>query len=195
MARFLATLQDPRRWTAVIFLVALLGIVWIWQSAAPASATTGGLAPSPREGFPAPDFTLPTMNRGAITLSSLHGQVVVINLWTAWCPPCREEMPAIEQVYRQYRDQGLTVLAVNSTFQDDEGAAAAFVQELSLTFPVLLDRDGVVSRRYQLQALPTTFFVDRRGLIRDVVLGGPMEPALIESKVRDLLAERARPHE
>lgn len=191
MARFLDTLQNPRRWTAAISLVTLLGIFWIWQSAAPAAATTGGLAPSPREGFPAPDFTLPTLEGDEVTLSALRGKVIVINLWTAWCPPCREEMPAIEQVYQQYRDQGLAVLSVNSTFQDDERAATAFVRELGLTFPILLDRDGAVSRRYQLQALPTTFFVDRRGVIRDVVLGGPMEPALIESKVQDLLAETA----
>lgn len=172
-------------------LVALLGLFWIWQSAA-AAATTGGLAPSPREGFPAPDFTLPSLQGDEVTLSALRGQVVIINLWTSWCPPCREEMPAIEQIYGQYRDRGLEVLAVNSTFQDDESAAATFVKELGLTFPVLLDRDGAVSRRYQLQALPTTFFVNRRGVIHDVVLGGPMDPVLIESKVLELLGETAR---
>lgn len=122
-------------------------------------------------------------------MSALRGQVVVINLWTSWCPPCREEMPTIEQVYRQYWEQGLVVLGVNSTFQDDEKAAAAFVRELGLTFPILLDRTGAVSRRYQLQALPTTYFVDRQGVIRSVVLGGPMAPSTIESKITDLLEE------
>lgn len=170
-------------------LVALLSVLWIWQSATPAAATTGGRRPSPREHFLAPDFTLPTLDGGEVTLSSLRGEVVIINLWTSWCPPCREEMPAIEQVYRQYQDKGLEVLAVNSTFQDDERAAAAFVQELGLTFPVLLDRDGAVSRRYQLQALPTTFFVDRQGIIRSVVLGGPMRPAVIDSKIVELISE------
>lgn len=121
-------------------LVALLGLLWIWQSAAPATATTGGLTPSPREGFPAPDFTLPALEGDEVTLSALRGQVVIINFWTSWCPPCRQEMPAIEQVYGQYRDRGLEVLAVNSTFQDDESAAAAFVQELDLTFSLRLRR-------------------------------------------------------
>lgn len=184
-------LQNPRRWNLVIGLVGLLGALWIWQSAVPAADTTGGLVPSPREGFPAPDFTLPTLDGGEVTLSDLRGQVVVINLWTSWCPPCREEMPAIEQVYGQYREQGLVVLGLNSTFQDDEETAAAFVRELGLTFPIVLDRTGAVSRRYQLQALPTTYFVDRQGVIRSVVLGGPMTPATIESKIQDLLAEGA----
>lgn len=195
MAWFLAFLRNPHRWSAFTAVVALLSIFWIWQSAVPAAATTGGRVPSPREGFPAPDFTLATLDGREMSLSTLRGQVVVINLWTSWCPPCREEMPAIEQVYRQYRDEGLEVLAVNSTFQDDEGAAAAFVRELGLTFPILLDRDGAVSRRYRLQALPTTFFVDRRGVIRHVVPGGPMQPAFIESKILDLLAEEARTEE
>lgn len=189
MAQFLATLQNSRRWMAVMSLVALLGVLWIGQSATPAAATTGGRTPSPREGFPAPDFTLPTLDGGEVTLSDLRGQVVVINLWTSWCPPCREEMPAIEQIYRQYGEQGLVVLGVNSTFQDDERAAGAFVQELGLTFPIALDRSGAVSRRYQLQALPTTFFVDHQGIIRSVVLGGPMSPAVIESNIVELLSE------
>lgn len=191
MSGFLALLQNPRRWNLVIGVVGLLGTFWIWQSAVPATATTGGLVPSPREGFPAPDFTLPTLDGGEVTLSDLRGQVVAINLWTSWCPPCREEMPAIEQVYGQYREEGLVVLGLNSTFQDDEEAAASFVRELGLTFPILLDRTGAASRRYQLQALPTTYFVDRQGIIRSVVLGGPMSPATIESKIVDLLAEGA----
>lgn len=189
MERFLTLVASPRRWNVVLVAVFLLGVLWIWQSAVPAAATTGGLVPSPREGFPAPDFTLPTLDGDEVTLSDLRGRVVIINLWTAWCPPCREEMPAIDQVYGQYREQGLVVLGLNSTFQDDEQTAAAFVQELGLTFPILLDRTGAVSRRYQLQALPTTYFVDRQGIIRSVVLGGPMAPSTIESKIVDLLAE------
>jgi thiol-disulfide isomerase/thioredoxin len=184
-----STLQDGRRWVAAMLLAATVSVFWIWLSAVPASATTGGLIPSPREGFLAPDFTLDTLNGTQVTLFDLRGKVVVINLWTSWCPPCRAEMPAIENVYQANREQGLEVLAVNSTYQDNEANAAAFVQELGLTFPVLLDRDGSVSNRYQLRALPTTYFIDRQGVIRSVVLGGPMSESLIQSKVADLLAE------
>ncbi len=183
------TLQDGRRWAAVMLLATTVSVFWIWLSVVPASATTGGLIPSPREGFLAPDFTMDTLDGNQITLSDLRGKVVVINLWTSWCPPCRGEMPAIEKVYQANKEQGLEVLAVNSTYQDDEANAAAFVQELGLTFPVLLDRDGSVSNRYQLRALPTTYFVDRLGIIRSVIPGGPMREGLIENKVVDLLAE------
>ena len=183
------TLQDGRRWAAVMLLAATVSVSWIWLSVVPASATTGGLIPSPREGFLAPDFTLDTLDGNQITLSELRGKVVVVNLWTSWCPPCRAEMPAIETVYQENKEQGLEVLAVNSTYQDSEANAAAFVQELGLTFPILLDRDGSVSNRYQLRALPTTYFIDRQGIIRSVVPGGPMSESLIQSKVADLLAE------
>ena len=167
----------------------LLGSLWIWVSAVSLNDTTGGLIPSPREGFPAPDFTLDTLEGSQMTLSDLRGKVVIVNLWTSWCPPCRAEMPAIEQIYQENKAQGLEVLAVNSTYQDSELAAASFAQEFGLTFPVLLDRDGSVSKRYQLLALPTTYFIDRQGIIRAVVPGGPMSETLIESKIVDLLAE------
>jgi thiol-disulfide isomerase/thioredoxin len=113
----------------------------------------------------------------------------MINLWASWCPPCRAEMPAIEKVYQAYKDRGLVVLAVNTTFQDNEADAAAFVREFGLTFLIPLDRDGSVSKRYQLRGLPSTFFVDRNGIIRSVVIGGPMSEALIQSNVEGLLKE------
>jgi len=127
---------------------------------------------------------------GQITLSELRGQPVVLNLWATWCGPCREEMPTIEKVYRDYKDLGLVVIGLNLTSQDSEQAVAAFVQELGLTFPIALDRDGSVSNRYQLLGLPTTFFIDREGVIRSVVVGGPMSEALIQSRVENLLSEK-----
>lgn len=182
-------IQNSRRWTAVMLTAFFLGSVWIWVSAVPLNDTTGGLIPSPREGFPAPDFTLDTLEGSQMTLSDLRGKVVIVNLWASWCPPCRAEMPAIEQIYQENSAQGLEVLAINTTYQDSESTAADFAQEFGLTFPILLDRDGSVSKRYQLLALPTTYFIDRRGIIRAVVPGGPMSETLIESKISDLLAE------
>jgi thiol-disulfide isomerase/thioredoxin len=167
-----------------------LGVVWTFLSRVPPAATTGGAPPpSPREGFSAPDFTLDLLGGGQVTLSELRGKVVMVNLWASWCPPCRAEMPAIEKVYRAYKDMGLVVLGVNTTFQDNEADAAAFVQEFGLTFPIALDRTGAVSNRYSLRGLPTTFFVDRQGVIRSVVIGGPMNEGTVQSKVEDLLRE------
>jgi peroxiredoxin len=78
-------------------------------------------------------------------------------------------------------------LAVNTTFQDSERAAAEFILELGLTFPVPLDRDGTVSRQYLLRALPSTFFIDREGVIRKVIIGGPMSEATIRTAVEEIL--------
>lgn len=183
-------LMDGRRWTALALVVLALGVAWTFASRAPVAATTGGAPPpSSREGFSAPDFTLDSLDGGQTTLSDLRGQIVLVNLWASWCLPCRAEMPAIERVYRSYKDLGLEVLAVNATNQDSVDAATAFVQERGLTFPVLLDRTGSTSAAYNLRGLPSSFFIDRQGVIRSVVIGGPMSEALIQSKVESLLKE------
>jgi len=182
-------LQDRKRWSLVLCSLMILGGVWIWISAVPASATTGGEIPSPREGFAAPSFSLETLDGGAVSLGDLQGKVVIVNLWATWCPPCRAEMPAIERVYQANADQGLEILAIHTTFQDSQEAAQAFVQDLGLTFPVLLDRNGDISRQYQLRALPSTYFIDRNGVIQRVVIGGPMSEATLETSVQELLRE------
>ena len=96
-------------------------------------------------------------------------------------------MPAIEAVYNAFKDQGFTVLAVNATNQDDREAAVQFVETHKLTFPILLDLSGEVSRQYELRALPSTFFVDEKGIIQEVVIGGPMAEALLLSRVQELI--------
>jgi cytochrome c biogenesis protein CcmG, thiol:disulfide interchange protein DsbE len=178
-----------RPWSAVMALTLLLGIGWMAWSAVPAAGTTGGMIPSPREGFAAPEFTLPDQDDEPVTLSDLRGSVVVLNLWASWCPPCRAEMPALEQVYRTMADEGVIVLAINTTYQDREVEARRFAAERALTFPILFDRTGEASRAYQLRAMPTTFFVDRQGVIRRVILGGPMSQATIQTALAALLEE------
>jgi peroxiredoxin len=182
------TLRDGRRWAAVSALALALAGLWTLVSRAPVAATTGGAPPpSPREGFSAPDFTLDLAGGGQVTLSDLRGQVVVANLWAAWCPPCRAEMPALERVHREYQDAGLVVVAINTAFQDSQASADEFVEGLGLTFSIAYDRTGAVSNRYLLRGLPSTYFIDRQGVIRSVVVGGPMSEALIRSKVEALL--------
>jgi cytochrome c biogenesis protein CcmG/thiol:disulfide interchange protein DsbE len=182
-------IKDTMRWSAVTGLVLALGATWIWLSAVPGSETTGGLIPSPHQGFLAPDFKLDTLDGGVVTLSDLRGQAVVVNLWASWCPPCRSEMPALQTVYQTNKERGLTLLAVNMTYQDSEAAAAAFAQQFGLTFPILLDRTGLVGNLYQLRALPTTFFVDSTGVIQQVVIGGPMSEVSLQTAVETLLNE------
>ncbi len=182
-------IPDRSRWLAFTVVVFIAAAAWVWSSAVSDSATTGGRIPSPREGFLAPDFTLDLLTGGEMTLSEQKGKVVIINLWASWCPPCRAEMPALQEVYLANRDRGLEVLAVNTTYQDQESAAAAFVQDFNLTFPILLERTGAVARQYQLRAMPSTFFVDREGVIRKVIIGGPMSEVTLQTVVEELLQE------
>jgi peroxiredoxin len=176
-------------WQALIVLLLALGVTWIVLSREPANvaAIVDDPPALPQEGFVAPDFALEALDGRTIALSELRGQVVLINFWATWCPPCRAEMPAIQQVYEQYRDQGFEVLVVN--VQELDAQMSAFVEERGLTFPVLADRDGSVSNVYQVTSIPTTFFVDRSGVIQEIIVGGPLARALIESKITALLAE------
>ncbi len=180
-------LNSNPAWAALMAAVLILGGAWTWWGWVPDAERLADAGPAPRTGFLAPDFTLETLDGKTMTLSNLRGQVVVINLWATWCPPCRAEMPALERVWNDYRDQGLVILAVNQ--RESAARVGAFVEELGLTFPVLLDPNGTVGARYQLRAYPTTFFVGRDGVIQDVVLGGPMAETLIASKVTALLGE------
>ena len=182
-------LNETPQLLAILSVVLTLGMAWIWFSAEPSSATTGDLIPSPREGFLAPDFTLLTTTGESVTLSGLQGTVVIVNLWASWCSPCRAEMPALQRVYEDYQDRGVEVLAINTTFQDSEVDAKAFMEEMNLSFPVLLDRTGSVSRQFQLRALPTTFFIDQEGVIGKVILGGPISETTFQTAVEELFRE------
>lgn len=179
--------REDLRWLLFSMIVLLVGAAWIWSSAVPDGSTTAGRIPAPQQGFQAPDFTLQALDGQAYTLSDYRGQPVLINLWTSWCPPCRAEMPVMQRIYRDYQAEGLVILGVNSTNQDNENSALDFVKENELSFPILLDTSGQVSALYQLRSLPTSFFVDRQGIIQEVVVGGLMSEALIRINVEQLI--------
>lgn len=189
MKFWLALFRNSTRWSLLFSFVLIAGAAWTVVSAAEEASTTSGRIPSPREGFLAPDFTLALLEGGEVTLSELHGDPVVLNLWASWCPPCRAEMPAIQEVYEQNFDRGLHVLAVNMTYQDSSSAAQAYVRDFGLTFPVPLDSSGIVGNSYQMRALPSTFFIDREGVIRKVIIGGPMSEATLQSAVEALFED------
>lgn len=170
----------------VIYAILLiLGFLWIIVSANSTGSSANSAAP--QTGFLAPEFELMTLADETIKLSDLRGQAVLVNLWATWCPPCRAEMQTIETVYNDYKDQGFTVLAVNMTYQDDLAAVRPFVEEQGLTFPILLDTTGLMGNAYQLRSLPSSYFIDRQGVIRQVVIGGPMAEALLRTRIEEIL--------
>jgi cytochrome c biogenesis protein CcmG/thiol:disulfide interchange protein DsbE len=140
--------------TAALGLVAVLGLAAL-QRRTPALA---------------PDFAVPDLSGQAVRLSGLRGQVVLMNLWTTWCPPCREEMPSMEKLYQHLKHRGFVLLAVS---QDENGKAAVepFVRELGLTFPVLVDPEHQVGDRYQVWGYPESFLIDREGRIVERIIG------------------------
>ena len=146
-------------------------------TATPARAATIGLLDDlPLEvDQPAPDFFLRTLNGRSVRLSDYRGKTVVLNFWASWCPPCRREMPDFQTLWEERGPSGpddLVILAVNLLPEDTIAAAEGFVDEFALTFPILLDTSrGEVARRYGVQALPATFFIDRDGIVRTTALG------------------------
>lgn len=145
-------------------LVVFVGVPdWAVGLGSAAAGPTSTPAPAPVAGAPAPDFTLTDLAGNDVRLSDLQGQVVLVNFWATWCGPCRLEMPAIEAEYQARRDRGLTVLAVDLDEPADD--VAAFIAELDLTFTVLLDPGARVFDLYRVRGYPTSFFINRDGMI------------------------------
>ena len=118
---------------------------------------------APQEGQPAPDFTLRTLDGGEVRLHELRGKVVVLNFWATWCGPCRDEMPLFEQAMAERGPDGLLIVAIN--VQESEDQVRPFVQRLGLTYPIGMDRNGGLARRYRVRSYPTTYFIGRNGTV------------------------------
>jgi peroxiredoxin len=115
-------------------------------------------------GFKAPAFTVRNLKGQRVQLADHKGKVIILNLWATWCGPCRVEMPGMENLYRRYRSQGLEILAV-SLDKGSSDKVQTFADEYRLSFPVLLDSDGQVESRYHTLTIPTTFVIDKKGMV------------------------------
>ena len=182
-------------WVIFSVMVLAAGAGWILLSRADPGDTTSGMIPAPRAEFLAPQFTLKTSDDQTVSLSDLRGRPVLVNFWASWCTPCQAEMPAMQRVYQDFKGQGLEILAVNATYQDDPQVALNYVLEHELTFPILYDSNADSARLFQVRALPTSFFIDEQGIIRDVVVGGPMAEALLRIRVKELLENHSQTQE
>jgi thiol-disulfide isomerase/thioredoxin len=147
---------------------------------APATVSTADI------GEQVPQLRLPMAGGAETDLGAFRGQVIVLNFWATWCEPCKAEMPVFERAQQQYRDKGLMVLGVNFLERDDQ--ILAFLQEVGVTFPSLADRTGDVGRNWRATALPTTFLIDRQGIIRDVRVGAYTD-AMLEERLSKLLSQ------
>jgi len=135
---------------------------------------------------PAPDFTLALFGGGELSLSELRGQVVVINFWASWCPPCRDEARVLEAGWQRYRERGVTFVGIN--YMDTEPAAQAFMEEFGITYPNGPDLGGRIARAYSIRGVPETFFVTTQGEIGGVVIGS-LSGARLTAILERLLAQ------
>jgi cytochrome c biogenesis protein CcmG, thiol:disulfide interchange protein DsbE len=167
-----------------LFWVAVIGFVGyrLWPQVAAAFALG---AP----GEEAPAFDVTTLEGEHVSLESLRGQVVLVNFWATWCPPCRVEMPGFERVYREKRDAGFVIVAL-STDRGGPVEVERFLAERGITFPVAMAPRTVVNDFGGVRGLPTSFLIDREGRVRQTVTGIFAEPSL-RMAVDRLLAEEA----
>lgn len=120
--------------------------------------------------LPAPELTFTTVEGSPVSLSALQGNVVLVNLWATWCPPCREEMPALQSFYDEHRSSGFVLIAIDQG--ETEREVAPFVTEFGLTFPVWMDPASQAGAAFNTMNLPSSYVIDRTGRIRLMWIGG-----------------------
>lgn len=162
------------RFLALAGFVVLLGVLLgVAIAALPGRVAdpTEGLTEEPHIGYLAPDFALVDVRTNqTVTLSLLRGKPVWINFWATWCPPCREEMPEMQQYYEQHKDKGLVILGVD--VQEKREDVVKFINEGNFTWPFMIDTDGKLTDRYLIIGMPSHFFVDKNGVIQAIHVGG-----------------------
>lgn len=141
----------------------------------------------PVESGMAPDFTLTGYDGRTVTLSQLRGQVVIVNFWASWCPPCREEAAYLEQTWRKYQDQGVVFIGVD--WVDTQKEALAYIKEFDITYINGPDLRTIIADAYNIKGVPETFYVAKNGELRGVQIG-PLQSPVLDQKIEELLSER-----
>ncbi len=149
---------------------ALLLLLCVGMSGCSDSARQPAVSGPPAVGQAAPDFTLSDLQGNTHTLAALRGKVVIVNFWATWCPPCRAEMPSMEQLHRELGDEGLVMLAINIE-KDGRQTVPKFLASSPHSFPILIDDREEVQKRYGVSKFPESFVVRKDGVIDDKVIG------------------------
>ncbi len=115
------------------------------------------------------DFNLLDLSGNQASLSNYQGKVIMLNFWATWCPPCRNEMPSMESLYKKMKDKNFVIVAVN--IQENSSTVKSFIQKNRYSFPVIIDEKGEVAAKYQIRVIPTTYIIDTKGKIAGVFTG------------------------
>lgn len=136
--------------------------------------------------FPAPELTLQSLSGEVVSLRDYQGEVVLVNLWATWCPPCREEMPTLQAFYEKYKQDGFVLVAIDQ--EEPRHIVAPFVNEFGLTFPIWLDENYEAQRKFNTMNLPSSYVIDRDGIVRLMWIGG-ISKRNLEKFVPDIILE------
>lgn len=167
--RSVAAEPAPRPWTGRLTrLGAFVGVFMVLGVLGWGLDRSGS---GPIASGPAPDFTLTAFDGQSVTLQDLRGQVVVVNFWASWCPPCREEAAYLERTWRDHQGRGVVFLGVD--WVDTEKEALAYIDEFDITYFNGPDLGTRIAQAYRIRGVPETFFIDKNGQVRWVKVGRP----------------------
>jgi cytochrome c biogenesis protein CcmG/thiol:disulfide interchange protein DsbE len=168
----------------LLFFAVLLGYTMYEQP----QARVAMAEQRPEVGFQAPHFSLTGLNNQTYQFSGSREKALVLNFWASWCGPCRMEAPDLRKLYLKYQNQ-VDFYAINVTTNDNPEAVKAFVEQFKLPFPVPLDTKGEVADKYRINAFPTTYIIDKQGVIRQKMIG-MIHPPFFEQELKKVLANK-----
>ena len=154
----------------ILIVMLMVGVGVIVMLQLKDSSFDPGGDPLPSINLPAPDFSFPNLDGNKVSLTDYRGKVVLLNIWATWCAPCVAEMPSMQKLYQELKDEGFLILAVSL---DESGVEAVkpFVEKHKLEFPVLLDTKGEIKSLYQITGIPESFIIDKSGTIVEKIVG------------------------
>jgi cytochrome c biogenesis protein CcmG, thiol:disulfide interchange protein DsbE len=171
----------------VLAMLLAVGIGYVFVGQPQGGAHVFAIEQKPEVGYQAPHFSLTGLNNQIYKMEGKRVKPVIVNFWASWCGPCKMEAPDLQKFYEKYGTK-VDLYGVNVTSSDDPEKAMEFVQQFKLTFPIPMDVTGSVSDKYKVIAFPTTYIIDRQGVIRKKIIG-TVDAATLEKELNALLAE------
>jgi len=177
---------------AKVILPIILTLILLVTGCQPSPETSAGTSPTaPVEGTQvgdlAPDFQLQDLDGQTISLSDLRGKPVLLNFWATWCGPCVHEMPFIQEIYELWTGKSPSVMVLTVNVKESSSRVKEFMKSYGLSFPVLLDTKGSVAAKYNIRGIPTTFLIDKDGIVQGIKVGAFRNKEEIEASIRMVL--------